>query len=70
MLPLVIRQLELTVSNARLLHDVNLQLNQTGISIIMGHNGAGKSLLLRCMHGLLKPTGGSVSWSGEELTTF
>ena len=32
----------------------------------MGHNGAGKSLLLRCMHGLLKPTDGSVSWSGKK----
>jgi len=70
MLPLVIRQLGLTINHTCLLRDINLQLNQSGISIIMGHNGAGKSLLLRCMHGLLKPTDGFVSWSGEDAVSI
>jgi len=56
MLPLVITQLGLTIGSTCLLQNINLQLSNTNISIIMGHNGAGKSLLLRCMHGLLKPT--------------
>jgi tungstate transport system ATP-binding protein len=32
-------------------------------TIILGANGAGKSVLMRLMHGLLHPTGGSISWS-------
>jgi len=66
MLPLIARQLGLTKNNTRLLHDINLQINQAGISIIMGHNGAGKSLLLRSMHGLIVPTDGSVTWDGDD----
>ncbi len=65
MLPLVITQLGLTIGSTYLLQNINLQLSNTNISIIMGHNGAGKSLLLRCMHGLLKPTDGSVTWRDE-----
>ena len=66
MLPLIARQLGLTKNNTRLLHDINLQISQAGISIIMGHNGAGKSLLLRSMHGLIVPTNGSVTWDGDD----
>ncbi len=32
-------------------------------TIILGANGAGKSVLMRLMHGLLDPTSGSVVWS-------
>ncbi len=32
-------------------------------TIVLGANGAGKSLLLRLMHGLIQPTGGAVRWS-------
>jgi tungstate transport system ATP-binding protein len=31
-------------------------------SIILGANGAGKSVLMRLMHGLLAPTSGTVGW--------
>ena len=64
MQPLVVTQLGLTINNVHLLRDISLQVNGTGVSIIMGHNGAGKSLLLRCMHGLIKPTVGSVTQNG------
>ncbi|HUL95946.1 MAG TPA: ATP-binding cassette domain-containing protein [Usitatibacter sp.] len=32
---------------------------------LLGANGAGKSVLLRTLHGLMKPTTGEVAWSGE-----
>src|SRR3989304_731556 len=32
-------------------------------SIILGANGAGKSVLMRLMHGLLAPTAGAVAWN-------
>jgi len=65
MLPLVITQLGLSIADNRLLSNIDLEIGTDGISIIMGHNGAGKSLLLRCMHGLLKPTTGKVMWAGK-----
>lgn len=66
MLPLEISQLDFVVNNKRLLHNVELKLSDTGVSIIMGHNGAGKSILLRCMHGLLEPDKGTILWAGNK----
>jgi tungstate transport system ATP-binding protein len=40
---------------------------ETGPStIILGANGAGKSVLMRLMHGLLSPTSGRIDWSAPE----
>lgn len=36
-------------------------------TVIMGANGSGKSLLLRMMHGLIRPTEGQVLWRGRQL---
>ena len=35
-------------------------------TIILGANGAGKSVLMRLMHGLLAPTAGKRAWSGDD----
>ena len=41
---------------------------QTGRRLaLMGANGAGKSVLLRLLHGLLHPTSGRVLWKGQAL---
>ncbi len=36
-------------------------------TVIMGANGSGKSLLLRMMHGLIRPSEGQVLWRGRPL---
>ena len=36
--------------------------------VVLGHNGSGKSTMLRCIAGLLRPTAGLVRVAGEELT--
>ena len=43
---------------------VTLRIAAGDSTIILGANGAGKSLLLRLMHGLVGATEGQVSWSG------
>lgn len=62
-------QLELSnisycIDSSFLLSNVNASLTATGISAIMGFNGAGKSMLLKVMHGLVKPSSGQVLWNG------
>src|SRR5690606_15880786 len=37
---------------------------------IIGRSGAGKSTLVRCLNGLVHPTGGQVVVSGREITTL
>jgi tungstate transport system ATP-binding protein len=43
---------------------LTLELEAGPSSIILGANGAGKSVLMRLMHGLLQPSSGRVVWSG------
>ncbi|MGH8477901.1 MAG: phosphate ABC transporter ATP-binding protein [Methylococcales bacterium] len=61
-LPLCVENLALIRNGRRLLDKVSFELHQGAISVILGANGAGKTLLLQCCHGLLAPCHGNVSW--------
>ena len=43
---------------------LSLELEAGPSTIILGANGAGKSVLMRLMHGLLTPSSGKISWHG------
>lgn len=48
------------------LQDVTLNVEQNSRIVILGANGAGKSVLIRLMHGLIMPTAGRIRWAGGE----
>ena len=50
------------------LRNVNLEIYEGDFTIIMGTSGAGKSTLLYSLSGMDKPTLGSVSFDGTEIT--
>ncbi|MEX0973805.1 MAG: ABC transporter ATP-binding protein [Bacillota bacterium] len=50
------------------LHGVSLTADPGQITAIIGANGAGKSTMLKCATGLLKPTRGRILWEGRDLT--
>jgi len=64
-LPLRVEQLTFAVGGRTLIDRVSLDIEAGPSTIILGANGAGKSVLMRLMHGLLAPTSGRVAWSGE-----
>lgn len=50
----------------RLLLDIDqVVFGEPGVTAILGHNGAGKSLLIKILAGLQSPDQGSVSWAGR-----
>jgi len=53
------------VSFRDILKPLSLEIEAGPSTIILGANGAGKSVLMRIMHGLLAPSTGSVSWQGN-----
>ena len=53
---------------APILNGVNVAIQQSDIGVIVGPNGAGKSTTLKAIFGLLKVTGGSIIFAGEEIT--
>jgi len=48
--------------------DISLELEQGEIVGLIGPNGAGKTTLFNCIVGYYKPTGGKVSFEGEDIT--
>lgn len=51
----------------QLIDRVNVDIGAGQRTMVMGANGAGKSLLLRLMHGLIAPTSGRILWRGHPL---
>lgn len=51
----------------RVLHDISFSIDQGEILAIMGSSGGGKTTLLRCISGLLKPTEGQIEVDGVDV---
>jgi tungstate transport system ATP-binding protein len=68
LLPLEARAITFTSRNRTLLDAVSFTITSQTPTIIMGANGAGKSLLLRILHGLIQPSGGQVLWANGTIT--
>ncbi len=51
----------------RLIDRVDAEFRPGRRTVIMGANGTGKSLLLRLLHGLIRPNAGEVLWQGRPL---
>lgn len=62
MFPLSIRQLRFAPEGRAVLDELDLNLSGEGISVILGPNGTGKTLLLRLLAGLLPAHGGTIRW--------
>ena len=53
------------VSFHNIIQPLNLEVEAGPSSVILGANGAGKSVLMRLMHGLLAPTAGTIRWNAK-----
>ena len=61
--PLRVVDIIINIKNKRLIGPINLQIEQNGITILLGANGSGKTTLLEALHGLRKLSGGTVKWA-------
>lgn len=64
MFPLAISGLCFTPSGRPVLNGLDLTLGGEGISVVLGPNGVGKTLLLRLVAGVLPAHGGRIDWGG------
>ena len=55
-----IKNLSVSFGNNIVLNNINLHLSKKESLVIIGKSGSGKSVLLRCLMGLLKPDFGSI----------
>lgn len=55
------------IQQNEILRDVNLKMERKKIYGFMGINGSGKTMLMRCICGLVRPTSGEVLIDGKKL---
>lgn len=65
-----LRNLTLAYPGKVLLSDVSITLESGVLTSLQGRNGTGKSTLMRCMAGLIKPTHGDVIFNHKSLFTL
>lgn len=65
-LPLRLEEVSYCAGARSIIRELSLELEAGPSTIILGANGAGKSVLMRLMHGLLEPTRGRVAWGDRE----
>ena len=63
MFPLRAIDVKIEINRKRLIGPINLEIEQNGISILLGANGSGKTTLLEAIHGLRKLSAGKVEWT-------
>jgi phospholipid/cholesterol/gamma-HCH transport system ATP-binding protein len=56
--------------NFEALKDINSQFEKGKINLIIGKSGSGKTVLLKCIIGLMKPTSGQILFDNREFSIF
>jgi tungstate transport system ATP-binding protein len=62
-LPLKLEGLSYSAAGREIISPLSLSIEAGPSTVILGANGAGKSVLMRLMHGLLEPSSGRILWS-------
>jgi ABC-2 type transport system ATP-binding protein len=67
MIAVEIKHLSKTIKKNLILDDINLELKEGTLYGIIGRNGSGKTMLFRCMAGLVFPSSGEILYDGKVL---
>ena len=62
-----INDLSFNIEGKILFHNTNLSLNGDGITVLLGANGAGKTIFLKLLAGLLTPCSGSITFEWKSV---
>ena len=59
--------LAISFGSNHVLKDVNFELNNNEVLGVIGPNGAGKTVMLNILTGIMKPTGGNITFMGKDI---
>lgn len=65
---LVLDQVHAHYGSAHVLQGISLEVGAGQIVCLMGRNGAGKSTTLKTVMGVVRPSGGSITFKGERIS--
>jgi branched-chain amino acid transport system ATP-binding protein len=55
---------------SRILHDIDIEVREGEVVALLGRNGAGKTTTLQTIMGLLKPSKGTITFDGHNVTSL
>ena len=62
---ITIENVNLTIKNVEILKDINVSFEKGKIHGLIGRNGSGKTMLMKCITGFVKPTSGTITVDGD-----
>lgn len=62
-----VSNVSLTIKNVAILIDINERFERGKIHGLIGRNGSGKTMLMKCICGFVKPTKGTISVDGKRI---
>ncbi len=62
-----VKNLTLKIQKDVILSDINLHIERGKITGLVGRNGCGKTMLMKCITGFVKPTQGEVIFDGKRI---
>lgn len=62
---IIVDHVSLQIKNAKLLSDINISLHSGRVYGLRGRNGSGKTVLMKCICGFMRPTEGKVLVNGK-----
>ena len=61
-----VKNVTLNIKDALILDKVNLSVEKGSICGLVGRNGSGKTMLMKCICGFIKPTSGEIIVDGKQ----
>ncbi|WP_416897938.1 MAG: amidase [Minwuia sp.] len=65
---LTVKGLRAGYGRVPVLHGIDMQVGEGEIVGVLGHNGMGKTTLLKTLCGIIRPTGGRIDFDGMDIT--
>ncbi|MCR5481059.1 MAG: ATP-binding cassette domain-containing protein [Ruminococcus sp.] len=62
-----VKNVSLTLGKTQILKDINVDFEQSKIHGLIGRNGSGKTMLMKCICGFIKPTKGEITVDGKRV---
>ncbi|EGC02872.1 ABC transporter ATP-binding protein [Ruminococcus albus] len=62
-----VKNVNLTLGKTQILKDINVSFEQGRIHGLIGRNGSGKTMLMKCICGFIKPTSGEITVLGKRI---
>ncbi len=66
---ITVKDVSLKIKKDMILKDINAEFSDGKIHGIIGRNGSGKTMLMKCICGFIKPTEGEITVSGKRIGT-